>query len=227
MFVISLGGSLIAPQQLDTQFLQQFHALVQQYLAASHERLILVVGGGSTARQYQSEYCRIAGSKNQEAQDWIGIMATRLNAELVSHIMHPYCTDAVVYNPTKPITFTGRVLVAAGWKPGFSTDYDAVCLAQQFNADTVVNLSNIDMVYTADPHKDPNAQPLTHISWKKLQSIIGTEWSPGKNAPFDPIAAKYAAKLRLRVIIANGNNFANVTAILHGNKFKGTVITTD
>jgi len=147
MFVISLGGSIVVPDRVDTDFLIAFRAVLADHLRSTGDRVILVIGGGAPARAYQEAYRTALTAENEEesgadtavVQDWIGIMATRLNAELVRHVMHPLCTDPVVYDPTEVPAFSGSVLVAAGWKPGFSTDFVAVTLAEQYHADTVVN----------------------------------------------------------------------------------------
>ena len=93
-------------------------------------------------------------------------------------------------------------MVAAGWKPGWSTDFDAVVLAEKFGADTVINLSNISKVYSADPKLDPEAVPFDRMSWSELKKLVGDTWIPGKNVPFDPVATERAAALRLTVITA-------------------------
>mgnify|MGYP002624563586 CR=1 FL=1 len=223
--VLSVGGSIVAPEKPDTAFLTAFSAMVKEWLEADKERrLILVVGGGAPARIYQTA-CRevFAGVKNN-ACDWIGIMATRLNAQFVKASFGDLCKEAVVTDPTVAKDFTGRILLAAGWKPGFSTDNDAVLLAEKFGADTVVNLSNIEKVYTDDPRKNPNAKPLDEISWADFRKMVGDEWIPGKNCPFDPIASKKAAELGLVVICAGGKNIENTRAILEGKAYTGTTI---
>ena len=151
-------------------------------------------------------------------------MATRLNAQLLKTAFGPLCRQDVVIDPTKVSDFTGRMLVAAGWKPGFSTDNDAVLLAERFGADTVVNLSNIEKVYTDDPRKNPDAKPLDTISWADFRKMVGDEWVPGKNVPFDPIASKKAAELGLTVICSAGKNNANTKNILDGAPYVGTTI---
>ena len=123
-----------------------------------------------------------------------------------------------------PLAVRCRVLVAAGWKPGFSTDFDAVVLAERFEAKTVINLSNIAQVYTDDPKKNPDARPLEAVSWPEFQKIVGTEWNPGLNAPFDPVATKKAAELGLSVYVAAGSDLPNLDKILRGQPFFGTVI---
>lgn len=218
----------MVPDEVDTEFLTAFRTILQEHLEGSSDRLALVIGGGGPARRYQNAYGAIVTGRHDRdsafVRDWIGIMATRLNAELVRHVLDPLCQDPVVYDPTGEIPFTGRVLVAAGWKPGFSTDFIAVKLAERYNADTVVNLSNIARVYTADPRVDPQAQPLDSVSWAEFRAIVGDEWTPGKNLPFDPVATRRAAELGLKVIAADGKNLENTRAILAGREFMGTRI---
>ena len=97
-------------------------------------------------------------------------------------------------------------------------------LAEKFNADTVVNLSNIEKVYTDDPRKNPDAKPLDTISWADFRKMVGDEWVPGKNCPFDPIASKKAQEMGLKVICAGGKNIENTRAILEGKDYTGTTI---
>ena len=226
--VLSVGGSIVAPEFPDTDFVKRFVEMTKSYLEANKEdRLILVVGGGGPARIYQKAFRDVTGTApdgDVMAADWIGIMATRLNAQFVKACFGNLCQDDVVTDPTAALKFTGRVLVAAGWKPGFSTDNDAVLLAEKFDADTVVNLSNIEKVYTDDPRKNPDAKPLDTISWADFRKMVGDEWVPGKNCPFDPIASKKAAEMGLTVICAGGKNIANTQAILEGKDYTGTTI---
>lgn len=223
--VISMGGSIVAPDEINVSLLRKFNHFVSDYLTEDTERkLIIVVGGGGPARKYQKAYREIAEKPENMTQDWIGITATRLNAQLLAGVFEQFCSDPVVIDPTGSIEFSGRVLVGAGWKPGFSTDYDAVLLAERFKAKMVINLSNIKKVYTADPKIDPNAKPIDSIGWSDFRKIVGDEWTPGKNLPFDPVATKKAAEMGLQVIVASGNDIENIAAILEGRDFQGTQI---
>ncbi len=216
---------MIAPDGVDVGFLTQFHRTIVGWLNEDQtRRVVLITGGGAPARVYQKAYRAIVANPNSDLQDWIGIAATRLNAALVKAVFGPMCPDEVVTDPTAPFAWTGRVLVASGWKPGFSTDFDAVVLAERFAATTVVNLSNIAQVYTEDPKKNPQARPLVAVSWPEFQKIVGTEWNPGLNAPFDPVATKKAAELGLTVFVASGADLPNLERILRGQEFFGTVI---
>jgi uridylate kinase len=226
--VISLGGSIIVPDKVDSNFLLAFRAAILEYLERKADsRLIIVCGGGAPAREYQRAYRAVVPEADADVLDWIGIAATRLNAELLRQLFRELCLEQVITDPTAVSVFPGRILVAAGWKPGFSTDNDAVLLAERFQADTLLNLSNIVKVYTADPKTDPDARPLDSISWKEFQKLVGDTWKPGINVPFDPVATEKAARLKLRVIVAGGRNIDNLKKILYEEKFEGTVIGPD
>ncbi len=223
--VLSVGGSIIAPEFVNTAFLKEFRQAIIKYLEENKdERLIFVCGGGSPARVYQEAYREITDSSNNQDQDWLGIKATHLNAELMKAIFSSYTDTSVVIDPTSPFEWKSRILVAAGWKPGFSTDTDAVFLARRFGGKKIINLSNIKKVYTDDPKKNPNAQPIDRISWKHFRQMVGSEWKPGLNAPFDPIASRIAEEENMTVICADGRDIKNTIAILKNQAFVGTTI---
>ena len=224
--VLSVGGSIISPDKVDYDFLASFKAMISAHLEENKdERLVFVAGGGAPARVYQEALRKINSTAPVELQDWLGIKATHLNAMLLRAVFSDFCQDDVVTNPTAPeVSFTGRVLVAGGWKPGFSTDTDAVYLAKRFGGKKVINLSNIKKVYTDDPRKNPEAKPIDRISWKDFRAMVGNEWNPGLNAPFDPIASRLAEENGMTVIAADGRNIENTRAILSDEPFEGTII---
>ena len=130
--------------------------------------------------------------------------------------------EDTIINPNDKIISDAKVLVAAGWKPGFSTDYDAVLLAKNIGAKMVINMTNVDYAYDKDP-KLEGAKPIEETTWKEFRKIVGSEWKPGLNMPFDPIASKECEKLKLKVAII-GKDIDNLRKVLDGEKFKGTMI---
>ncbi len=225
MQILDLGGSIVAPEVIDTDFLQKMRDFLLNWLNEDKERrLILIIGGGAPARKYQNAYKETDADADHEELDWIGIMATRLNAQMVKAVLGSECKDPVVTDPSEVRSMTGRILVAAGWKPGFSTDYDAVVLAENFGAKSILNLSNIKKVYSADPKLDPRAVPLDSLSWKEYQKMCGDTWSPGINTPFDPVATRKARTLGLKVIAADGRDLENLGKIFNDMPFTGTLI---
>jgi uridylate kinase len=211
------------------EYLRAFRALIYEILEADAERrFVFVTGGGAPARVWQAAFREIAGrdggAEADASADWIGVAATRLNAELVRALFARDCPQPVVIDPTAVEMFAGRIMVAAGWKPGFSSDNDAVLLAERFAAPLVINLSNVEKVYTADPRTDPNAKPLDKVSWDDFLKITGTEWKPGLNVPFDPVASARAKAAGITVICAKGTDIDNLRCILTGKPFTGTTI---
>ena len=225
--IISVGGSLVVPNGgVDTAFLSKFNTFIRKQLAKNKNRqFFLIIGGGTTARHYRDAGRTVVGHElTPDDLDWLGIHATKLNAHLVRTIFrdiaHPYIIKhyEIIRKVTEP------VVVAAGWKPGWSTDYDAVLLCEDYGASTVVNLSNIDKVYNKDPRKFQDAKSYDKISWNAFRKIVGDKWIPGTNAPFDPVAAKKAQDLGIKVVVLNGANFENLENYFNGKKFVGTII---
>jgi len=222
LFVISLGGSLINSGKVETEFLARFRAVVLKQVKKGR-RFILITGGGRPARDYITALKSISKPSSAD-MDWMGIQATWLNAKLVQLMFGKMAHLRLISDPNKKVAFKESILVAGGWVPGRSTDDDAVRLAKNYGAKTVINLSNIDYLYSKDPHKFKDAKKIESISWKNFRKIVGNKWDPGKNLPFDPTAAKLAEKLKLKVIIGNGKNLKNLENILGNKKFKGTII---
>ncbi len=222
LYVISVGGSLIVPEEIDTIFLSSFKQFIVKRIEKG-DRFILIAGGGKTARKYQAAAAEVSGIDNEE-KDWLGIHSTRLNAHLLRTIFKIWANPKVVSDFEDDIDFKEKILVGAGWKPGCSTDFDAVHIAKKYHADTIINLSNIDYAYTEDPKLNPNAKKLENISWKDFRKIVGDVWDPGMSAPFDPIASKEAEKANIKVAIMSGKDLSNLNDFLDGKKFKGTLI---
>lgn len=225
--VISVGGSLIVPNGgIDTEFLMNFNKFIRKQLAKNKKRqFFLVVGGGATARHYRDAGADALGHEvTDDDKDWIGIHATRLNAHLVRTIFRDIAYPHIIKHYEIIQKATEPVVVAAGWKPGWSTDFDSILLCEDYNVREVINLSNIDKVYDKDPKEYPDAKPIDKINWAKFRKIVGDKWIPGINAPFDPVAARKAQELKVKVVVMNGYNFENLESYFNGKKFVGTVI---
>lgn len=228
LFVISLGGSLIVPDAIDWHFLKKFKEIIAEQIKKGN-KFVMVTGGGNTARRYQDAANKVSQLTNDD-QDWLGIHATRLNAHLIKTIFREYAHPRINKNPcTKEdlgqhFAQGERVMVAAGWRPGWSTDYVATILAERLEAKKILNLSNIEYVYDKDPKKFKEARKIKEIKWKDFRKIVGDEWDPGLNMPFDPIASKNAQEKKMQVFIMNGKNLHNLNDFFSGRGFIGTKI---
>lgn len=220
--IISLGGSMIIPDRaVNVPFLKAFRKLILR--VARHRRVIIVTGGGGVNRQYNAAAKDL--SRVAEADlDWIGIAATRLNAELVRSMFGAQAFERVLGNPAKKVATTKQILVGCGWLPGSSSDKDAVLLARTYSAREIVNISNIPYVFDKDPKKHKNAKQFRRLSWEQYRKLIAKEWSPRLSTPFDPIASRLAEKNGVTVYVISGKKLTPFKAVLAGKPFRGTVI---
>jgi len=224
--ILKLGGSLIVPNGgLDVDYIKKFYTFIRNQVAEKNRRFFILIGGGKLSRHYRDAGAEITGHElPNEDLDWLGIHATRLNAHLFRTIFRDLAYPNIIkkyefiQKPNKPI------VIAAGWKPGWSTDYDAVILAQDYNIKTVIKMSNADHVYNKDPREFKDAKPFDKISWRQYRAMVGDKWNPGEHAPFDPIAAKLASEVEIRVLYVDGRKIDNVAKALDGEKFVGTII---
>lgn len=204
--VISLGGSLIYPQAIDAAYLKKFRQVVLGHIKKTGQQVIIVTGGGKICRDYNAAARDVLRGIPPEELDWLGIRCTKVNAELLRIILEDKAT------------------VYGGTKPGQSSDGAAVFYAKKHGAESIINLSNIAHVYSADPKKDKKAQKLEKLSWPEFRRIVGDKWDPGANFPFDPIAAKRAQRYKMKVVVAAGKDLPNFKKILQKKPFQGTTM---
>ena len=104
----------------------------------------------------------------------------------------------------------------------------AAKVAESVGADLLILLSDIDGLYTADPHNDPNARLIRKVTGiddgiLKLAGVSSTTQGTG-----GMVTKLHAAEICLAcgcdMVIANGHNPANLYAILDGKEV-GTTFT--
>ncbi len=220
--IISLGGSLIIPEDLDGDFLKGFKSLILSQVEKG-KKFVIITGGGKIARKYQAVAKELASPVDEDL-DWIGIASLKLNAELLRVVFGEYAHDKVIPDLSLPFFSEKPVIIGSAHEPGHSTDWDSVHAAKTVGAKKIINLSNIDHVYDSDPKVNPNAKKIEQISWADYRKIIPKEWTSGLNSPFDPTASKLAENEGIKVVIMNGKPIDNFAKALNGEEFVGTVI---
>lgn len=218
--VVSLGGSVLGYRNKDFKFLKNFIILIKKYIDKGY-KFVIYCGGGELARKFISNGKKLG--LNDKSLDWIGIYVTRLNGILLKNLFTNYADNKLIINPHKKIKFDKSIIIGVGWKPGWSTDYDAVLIAKKINAAKMINITNTSHVYDRDPKKYANAKKIMKIKWESFRKLVGYKWKPGLNVPFDPIASKEAEKNKLKVMIID-NNLKKLNQCLSSDKFNGTLI---
>jgi uridylate kinase len=101
--VISLGGSLIIPENIDIDFLRDFKSLILSQVKKG-KKFVIITGGGKICRKYQDaakELCSPSGID----LDWIGIASLKMNAELLRVVFGEYAHSEVVADLSKHFNF--------------------------------------------------------------------------------------------------------------------------
>lgn len=237
VFVISLGGSLVAPEagRVDVEFLKKFRALILKYVVKGN-RFAIIVGGGKLCRAWQGALRQARGILPERIRqlaeeskafkndlDWIGIRTTQANAELVRAIFGKFAYPRVVADPEEKVG-NFKIVIGAGFKPGHSTDYDAIVRAQTIGAKTVLNLSDVPYIYNKDPKKFKDAKPFKRLLWQEYIKLFGGAWQPGVNLLFDSKASQLARRARIAVTFISGKDLKNLDNYFNGKAFEGTVV---
>jgi len=218
--VISLGGSVVVPQgKPDVAFLQQFGSFARKL--ARKRKLVIVTGGGVTARNY-IEAARKA-KLSQVIQDKIGITATRLNAQLLIAFLGIKQEIPQSIAQTCNLAKKQRITIAGGMMPSTTTDGIAALIAASLKAE-LINMTNVAGLYNKDPAKYKNAKLIRKISSKEfLKKVSKIKEKPGQHFILDMLAAKTIAKHKIKAVIL-GKNLQNLQSYLKGKSFVGTVI---
>ncbi len=237
--VVSLGGSVVAPDGVNAKFVGEFKRLVEgfarpvrsregaQRASASHgakkgTKFLLIVGGGGVCRVYQRA-AKELGKVTDADGDWIGIYATRLNATLIRAVFGRLAAPELIERRGQVEKLTSPVTVGGGWQPGWSTDFVATSLAHDFGAKEVINIGKPAFVYDKNPDAHKDAKPILEMSWRKYRAQMPKKWTPGFHAPVDPVAAKFCEKHGITMFVV-GADLKNLARLLKGEEFEGTII---
>lgn len=220
--IISLGGSLIVPEEIDVEYIKLFTQTIRGYVSEGY-RFIIITGGGRICRKYNASLKEIVKPKDDDL-DWLGISTTKLNAELIRICFEDLAYEKIMLDPDLIPQTDKPIIVGGGWKPGNSSDLAAIHAAISLGTKKVINLSNIDFVHDSDPKTNPDSKKYENLTWAEYRSFITTEWQAGFSSPFDPIASKKAAELGIEVSFILGSDLASLKNCIDNKPFTGTII---
>ena len=221
--VISLGGSLIIPDEVDLSFLRKFRETIKKN--ANKYKFVIVCGGGSVSRRYISAL-REEG-KSEYLQNLAGISVTRLNARFMAYFFGfdpkfgiPHDMKHIANLLRKEgIIFCGALRYA----PNQTSDATACRLAAYLGSD-FINLTNVRGLYDKNPMKFKDARFIPSATREQLAKIVmAIPQKPGMHGPVDHTAMKIILKDKLKVYIL-GRDAKQLDNFLKGKKFIGSII---
>ena len=154
----------------------------------------IVVGGGNIFRGVSAQ----AGSMDRATADYMGMMATVMNALALKDAFETLGIKARVqsalsmqqiaetYARPKAIQYLeeGKVVIfAAGTgNPFFTTDTAAALRGAEMGCNVMLKATNVDGIYTADPRTNPNATRYKSVTFaeaidKKLKVMDATAFT--------------------------------------------------
>ncbi len=220
--VISVGGSMIVPgNDVNIPFLTELKHSVDK-LRHKH-KIIIVTGGGYTARKYIDALRQAGVSENYCSL--AGIKATKLNAELVALFL-----DANIHLPDSLEEIDDylkhyNVIVcgALGFKPNMTSDGDAAEIANHISADFFINMTDVSGLFDKNPKIYKDAVFIPKISFDDFWRIVEKlPYKAGQHFVLDQYAAKVIKQHKIKTIILQGVD--NLEKAILNKPFKGTVI---
>jgi len=221
--VIKIGGYAF-PSEIDVGLIIEYANILRQLRKDGHI-VVAVTGGGENARKYINSARKLGGA--EFLCDLIGIHVSRLNAYL---LITKLGEDAYPNPPTSidelmQALMTGKIVVVGGLQPGQSTNAVAAIAAEAVGADMLINTTDVDGVYTADPKKDPHAKKLPVVNIKEFIDIVsGEKMFAGSYDLFDLPALKIIERSKIPTWIVNGRSVENVAKAILGEKVGTHVI---
>lgn len=223
VIVLSLGGSLIIPNEVNVKYLKEFKKIILKN--KSKYKFIIVCGGGSIARKYISALK--SSGMNETFQSFSGISATRMNARFMSYFFNQDQKRGIPHSMKElkkyikkfDIVFCG----ALEYKPNQTSDSTSSGIAKKFKAD-FINLTNVKGLYDKNPKQFKNAKFIPEISWKDFDKMANKmKFKPGQHFVLDQTASKTIMKNKIPTYII-GQNMKELDNLLNKKKFIGTKI---
>lgn len=221
--VISLGGSLIIPEEVDIIFLKKFRKIINKH--KNKYKFAIVTGGGSAARKYISALQQ--DKKSEFLQSLAGIGTTRMNARFLTYLFGKDANEGIPHDMKEVSNLLKKnnpvFCGALRYAKDETTDGTSAKLARFFKAD-FINLTLVSGLHNKNPLKYKNAKFIPKITWRKFQKMVNKiKFKPGQHFVLDQSAAEVIKKYKIKTYIL-GKNLKNLDNLLFGKKFKGTII---
>lgn len=225
IIVISLGGSLIVPDKINTKLLENFKQVLLRN--TNNYKFIVVCGGGSVARTYIHGLSNEKIPQKEYFQGLLGISSTRINARFMTYFFGRDVNQGVphdmndVENLLKKhdIIFCGALRYANDE----TSDATSAKLARYFNTN-FINLTNVNGLHDKNPLEYKSAVFIPEITHKDfLKMALKEKFKPGQHFVLDQKAAQIIAKYKIITYIL-GPDMKQLDNLLNDRHYVGTII---
>ncbi|MEM4230383.1 MAG: UMP kinase [Candidatus Pacearchaeota archaeon] len=221
--VISLGGSLIIPDEVDVPLLQEFKRVLEKH--KKDYKFVIVCGGGSVARKYINALRKVGISEFLQSN--IGISVTRLNARFMTYFFGKDANKGIPHNIKQVINMLRKDDIvfcgALRYAPNQTSDSVAAKISNHLKA-VFINLTNVPGLYTKNPKEFKDARFIPEISWRDFfKRANAIKYKPGQHFVLDQTAAKTIMNNKITTYIL-GHDLKNLDNLLSNKPFKGTKI---
>ncbi|MCD6126771.1 MAG: UMP kinase [Methanomicrobia archaeon] len=221
--VLKFGGSvLFEDERINTRIIKRYAYLIDQ-ISQKHE-VNIVVGGGELARKYIEALDNLGAPES--FKDLMGIEISRINAQLFITALKDLAYPVPPKNFDEVIRAlnSGKIVVCGGLIPGQSTNAVASFIAEQMGADQLINITDVDYVYTDDPKLNPEAKPIEEMKVDDfIDLIMKNTGNAGTYKLFDVTAAQIIRRSRILLKFVSGKDPENILKAVNNEKV-GTII---
>ena len=199
--VLSLGGSLIVPDEINYKYLIKFKEVIKKH--SKNYKFVIVCGGGKTARRYMEGISHV--SKDLHLIGLTGISVTRMNARFMSYFFGyepKYGVPESAGQLKKLLQNNNYVFCGAlKYDTTSTTDSNAALISKEFNCD-FVNLTDVPGLFDKNPKKFKDAKFIPKISWKNFDKLTNKiKFYPGQHFVLDQKASDIVMKNKIKTII--------------------------
>lgn len=220
--VVRIGGSVVASPP-NPEIMSKYASLLKELKEQGHE-LVVVVGGGSVARDFIT-VARDMGLSEFD-QDEVAIRVSRLFAQLLAMKLGDLGLGSVPTSVDEAVQELkrGKIVVMGGIKPGMTTDTVAAMVAERVEAELLVKATDQNGIYTKDPRRYADAETIGTLSFDDLVQLFEeNKHRAGIHQVVDPEAVRILQKERTKTVVVNGFKPENILLAVKGEKV-GTLI---
>ena len=229
--LLKLSGEALKGSQefgIDFGFVHRLAGEIRELVDSTGIELAVVIGGGNYIRGGNQKHI------DRAVGDYMGMLATMLNAlalqatfesaglqtRILSALDIKEVAESYIRRRAIRHLEKGRVVIFAcgTGNPFFTTDTAAALRAAEIDAQAILKATNVDGVYSADPHLDPTAE--------RYEQITFTDALTQDLRVMDATALSLCRENNIPIIVFDLHTHGNIRRVVQGEKV-GTYVGDD